>query len=235
MTLTTYSRENPSPRYITLGKIYSEVHEEGGLQGDDALVGDLTPEDIFSGSSLYDHIPRVRELAAQTKARSILDYGSGKGVLYKQKDLTLPDGTVTPSIKDYWGVESIHCYDPGVAEYAQLPDAPCDGVVCTDVLEHIPAEDIDWFLGELFRYADKFVYANIASYPARKMLPNGWNAHVTIEKPGWWRERIRKAAAGWRGEAYVFQVLERKRGLHGNLRRLCGLSKWKATNIEFGV
>ena len=46
MTLTTYSRENPSPRYITLGKIYSEVHEEGGLQGDDALVGDLTPEDL---------------------------------------------------------------------------------------------------------------------------------------------------------------------------------------------
>jgi len=38
------------------------------------------------------------------------------------------------------------------------------------------------------------VYANIASYPAQKTLPNGENAHCTIRPAEWWLEKIRALA-----------------------------------------
>jgi hypothetical protein len=138
-------------------------------------------------------------------------------------------------VADYWGVKSVKCFDPGVPEFAQLPSLPSDGVVCTDVLEHVPEEDIPWMLSELFRLAERFVFANIAAFPASKTLPNGWNAHVTVRPPSWWAERIQQAAAGWTGSAYEFQVRERKRGIVGAVRKLSGLGKWKTTAISRGI
>jgi hypothetical protein len=105
-------------------------------------------------------------------------------------------------------------------------------VVSTDVLEHIPEEDVDWVLKDCFSFAKKFIYMNIASYPARKILPNGWNAHVTIESPDWWRQRILKAAAGWSGKAYVFDVTQRMEGWSGWLRKRIKGTRTKITRIE---
>ena len=229
MATPLYTRDNPSPRFHELGRVYRQVHE-AGLP--DSGIG---AEDLFTGKSLYDHIPPVRELVRKTGARTILDYGAGKGLLYSQRDLALADGTRIDSVQDYWAVEEIHCFDPGVPEFSEPPSAPFDGVVCTDVLEHIPEEDIPWLLGELFRLANRFVYANIAAYPAKKTLPNGWNAHVTIRPPGWWADRIAAAAQGWRGTTYEFKVVERKSGVAGVIRRISGLTKWKSTSIGQGI
>jgi hypothetical protein len=166
----------------------------------------------------------------ETHARTLLDYGSGKGRLYSERGLSLGDGTVITSVKDYWGVETIHCFDPGVPEHASLPAAPVDGLICTDVLEHIPEEDIPWVLAELFALADGFVYANIAAYPARKTLPNGWNAHVTVRQAHWWRNHIQTAAEGWRGETFEF-LIQRRRLMPRTIRRLLRIPKLKSTTI----
>jgi hypothetical protein len=224
ITSTLYSRENPSPRYQELGRIYRDVHEQG--LPEEGIAADQ----LFSGKSLWDHIPRVRKLIEATAARSILDYGSGKGMLYAARNIEGLASDPVPSVQAYWGVETIRCFDPGVPEFSAAPTGKYDGVVCTDVLEHIPEEDAGWFLGELFRFADRFVYANIASFPAAKTLPNGWNAHVTVKPPSWWAERIREASRGWSG-IYEFQVRE-KRGLPKKLCRLIGISRWKTTAIS---
>jgi len=226
MSSTPYNRENPSPRYRQLESIYRDVHRDGlPLEG-------IAADQVFAGQSLRDHIPRVKRLVEATGARSILDYGSGKGMLYAARDIEGLGRGPVPSVQAYWGVATIRCYDPGVPEFSAPPTGKYDGVVCTDVLEHIPEEDAVWFLGELFRFADRFVYANIASFPAAKTLPNGWNAHVTVRPPSWWAEKVRAAAQGWRG-TYEFQVRE-KRGLPKKLCRLIGLSRWKTTAITNG-
>ena len=228
MATIAYTRDNPSPRYQELERIYRQVHE-AGLPGDGLEAGA-----VFTGKSLYDHIGRVRVLARNTGARTILDYGSGKGLLYTKRDFDLGDGTTITSVQDHWGVDEIRCFDPGVPQFAVLPDQPSDGVVCTDVLEHVPEEDIPWLLGELFRLARRFVYGNIAAFPASKTLPNGWNAHVTIRPPNWWDAQIRAAAENWTGQAYEFQVRER-RTMPGVLRKITGLGKWKTTVITSGT
>ena len=99
------------------------------------------------------------------------------------------------SLQDYWGVEQITCYDPAHAPFQILPEGPFDGVICTDVLEHCPEEDLPWILDELFSLAGKFVYANVACYPANKNLPDGENAHCTLRPPAWW-EILISAIAG---------------------------------------
>jgi hypothetical protein len=223
----SYTRENPSPRFRMLEELYRRVHASG--LPDEGI----SAEKLFAGRNLLDHVPRVKALVKATGARSVLDYGSGKGLLYRMTDLAMPDGSIARDMKDYWGVETIRCYDPGVPQFAEPPSAPCDGVVCTDVLEHIPEEDVDWLLAELFRLASRFVYANIAAYPAGKTLPNGWNAHITVRPPQWWAERISKAAEGWGGQTYEFQVKERGSPVGRLARRLIGLNKWRTTSVSF--
>jgi hypothetical protein len=221
-----YTAENPSPQFRELERIYASVHEEGLPD-----IG-LESAQTFDGASLYAHIAEIRDLARGVGARTVVDYGSGKGAPYKARNLKLPNGEVVPDVQGYWGVESITCYDPGVKEYSTYPTGVFDGLVCTDVLEHIPEPDIPWFLGALFALTDGFLYANIASYPAKKILPNGWNAHVTIQPPSWWRARISEAAANWPGKEYRFKVLQRRKGMVGRLRKLVGLTKWQETTIS---
>jgi hypothetical protein len=134
----------------------------------------------------------------------VLDYGCGKGQQYGPIQLQDDHGAHYPSVLEYWDVDSVHCYDPGYAPYSKLPQGTFDCVICTDVLEHCPEPDMEWILSELFRYADKCIYANVACFPARKHLPNGENAHCTVRSAAWWTELLKSVAA--RRPAICWQV-----------------------------
>lgn len=175
-----FSRQNPSPDYEALIALYRDLH-----LGGDRSRG--TPaEKTFAGISLLPFVQEIEEAVDRFGARTILDYGSGKGKQYEPQGLTLPDGRKVKNIPDFWQVK-VTCYDPGYPPHMQLPKGRFDGVVCTDVLEHCPKEDIPWIVDEIFSFARKFVFATVATYPAKKSLPDGRNAHVTIESPEWWR------------------------------------------------
>jgi hypothetical protein len=72
-------------------------------------------------------------------------------------------------------------YDPGVPEYDTLPEGIFDGVYSTDVMEHIPKEQIPETFETIFEKAEKFVFLAICTQPAIAILPNGENAHCTVE------------------------------------------------------
>jgi hypothetical protein len=222
--MTQYSRRSPSPRYEELARVYRTAHEDG-------LTNEGDGRRLFAGNSLLPHVETIRELVRATGARHLLDYGCGKAGIYKLDSVTLKSGETIGPVLEYWGAETIALYDPGVAEYSTLPEGTFDGVVSTDVLEHIPEEDVPWVLEEIFGLADKFVFANIASYPATKILPNGWNAHVTVRPPQWWAERIAEAAEGWRGERYYFVVSEKRAGLDKLVSKALSRGRMKLTEI----
>ena len=56
----------------------------------------------------------------------------------------------------------------------------------------IKIAQIDDVMKEIFEMAQKFVYLNIAMYPAITVLPNGENAHCTLKPKEWWNEKIFK-------------------------------------------
>jgi len=187
--MSPYSRANPSVRYRQLVALYSRMHAQG-----ETRLG-IAPEETFSGKSLMPHIGRIKRLIDATQARTVLDYGSGKGLQYRPQRIVVKGEHVADGVAEYWDVDEVRCYDPGFEPFSRLPDETFDGVVSTDVLEHSPEEDLHWIALEMFSFARRFVFLNVACYPAKKRLPDGANAHVTLRAPEWWRELVLESAA----------------------------------------
>ena len=185
-----------SDRYEELIDAYKHLHEHG--------TEDVPAAATFPGQSLIEHIGPLADLVTRFKIRSLIDYGCGKGLLYRPVNrISLKDGRSGSCLQELLGVTAV-LYDPAYLPYSEKPELPADLVVCTDVLEHCAEEDIAWIVDDLFRLANRFVYANIACYPASKHLPNGANAHVTVQPPDWWREIVAHVAARHPSVRYRF-------------------------------
>ncbi|MBP02478.1 MAG: hypothetical protein CMM25_06690 [Rhodospirillaceae bacterium] len=192
--MAPYSRSNPSSEYKELIKMYSNMHADG-FNRDTSIEGDFTEgQSAFSGQSLRRWLKHIGSLIKITGSGSVLDYGSGKGLQY-QSEVRTAEGLLAPSIGSLWGVDDITCFDPGVKGSSVLPNKPFDAVIATDVLEHVPEDDIFWVVDELFSFSKKFVFASIPCYRAAATLPDGRNAHITIRSPLWWLGVFQSARA----------------------------------------
>lgn len=133
----------------------------------------------FRGLSILQHRQQIGELVRRHKARTLLDYGCGAGDAYRQphrlhRELGLRWFDVT-------------LYDPAFPEHDERPAGQFDGVLCSDVLEHVPQSDVDAFIARLFSHARRFVWASVCCRPAKKTFPDGeTNLHVTIQPLAWW-------------------------------------------------
>lgn len=201
----SYSRAEPSPRYREMVALYGDLHDNGDRHND------VPAERTFNGISLQPHVQAIGMLIARFGAKTLLDYGAGKGDGYTQAQARTPEGRLLRGLKEIWGLRRIALYDPGYKPHSKLPKGVFDAVISTDVIEHCPEEDVDWILGELFGYATRFVFITVACYPARKLLPTGENAHITLKSPGWWVDRLATAAAG-HPDIRWFAVIETERG-----------------------
>lgn len=123
------------------------------------------------GTSGHMRAGDVLHLAVRHNAKTILDYGSGKGTL--KHNLTLP----------------VREYDPGIPGKDSEP-SPADLVVASDVLEHIEPECLDSVLAHLVSLTNKVCYVVVHLTPAQKHLPDGRNAHLIIENEDWWEGKL---------------------------------------------
>ena len=139
-------------------------------------------ENNFPGNSLRPQLRHITDLIQDTKAETLLDYGCGKGLQYSEWKHHEQLG-VMPAL-----------YDPAVSEFETLPDGPFHGIYSTDVMEHIPKEQIPETLYNIYSRAERFVFLGICTRPANTILPNGDNAHCTVEPIGFWRSMIEKYA-----------------------------------------
>lgn len=136
----------------------------------------------FRGREAQKHFAKIGRLVLATGARTLLDYGCGKGEQY-QPPL---------SLQEAWGVE-VACYDPGVERFAVIPEGTFDAVICCDVMEHLPEQHVDEILRDVLSRARLFAFLSIATMPASKTLPDGRNCHLTVKPESWWREQIETA------------------------------------------
>jgi hypothetical protein len=207
---TAFSKPRPSRRYAEMLEQYRLLHRNG-----EGSLG-MAAEETFDGHSLKRHDDEIAKLIGATGARSLLDYGAGKGRFYAACPGEPADGRMRSYPK--WPGVKITCYDPGYAPFAAPFEGRFDGAISTDVLEHIPEEDIGWVLDEIFAAAERFVYVVAACYPARKTLPNGENAHCTLQTPEWWKGQMELASRRRPGARWTLAAVE-KTGL-GKRRRL---------------
>src|SRR5690606_14639538 len=133
----------------------------------------------ISGDSLVENLFSV----ADRQTTSVLDYGCG------QSDT----GTKLAAML---GTKVLCQYDPAV----EGRDSPIKGkyylCICTDVLEHIPEEELDKVFKDITKHTDKEVIFVIALREAAQILPNGENAHCTVKPKEWWEDKLKTAFPG---------------------------------------
>ena len=180
-------KENPSEEYLKNIEYYKQMH----LQGYNFIDGSKRkPEDAYDGKSTKNYAFLIKEIIKKNNIKKMLDYGCGKGLYYK-KPFNL-EGVEISSLSDFWGIK-IDLFDPCYDQYSNLrEDINYDLTICIDVLEHIPSQDIDWVLYKIFKKTNKYVFFNVACYEAVALLPNGLNAHININTPEWWHEKLVK-------------------------------------------
>lgn len=138
----------------------------------------LHAEGRFPGVSLAPWVQDIARLITQTGATTLLDYGCGKGQQYLKDQLHMG-----------WGIMPT-LYDPAVPGLTMKPRSRHDGVISTDVAEHIPEQEVMSYIADLHAYAKKFIFVSVCCRPAKRKLPDGRNAHVTIRPIQWWKERF---------------------------------------------
>lgn len=125
-------------------------------------------------------VETVVALLRQFEASSVLDYGCGQGTLAQ----VLRTRKV-PGLR-------IAEYDPAIAGKDGYPSF-ADIVTCTDVLEHIEPEKLQFVLKHIQCLTRKAALLVVALDEANKTLTDGRNAHLILQSPDWWAAQVTQA------------------------------------------
>ena len=111
-------------------------------------------------------------IKSHTDIKTILDFGCGQGELAKGLSFDIDE------------------YDPAIEGQETISKQQYDLVITTDVLEHIHTDQIGLLLDDIIDLKPKYFVNAISTVKAINILPDGTNAHKTIENAAWWKNTI---------------------------------------------
>ena len=168
----------PSEDYYDLLDSYKELHKEEGK---------------FRGISLVPLVPTLINITKENNCKTLLDYGCGKAIPYSKKECK-SIGLRKP-VQELCNLDSFDLYDPAYPKYNKLSKKKYDIVVCTDVMEHIAEQDIDYVLKDILSHSKKAVFLNISCQPALKHFKEGkfkgQNVHISVFDGVWWSDKVK--------------------------------------------
>lgn len=124
------------------------------------------------------HLPWLLPQLLALRPQSLLDYGAGRSKIALRLARKARIGIVDR-------------FEPAVAELATKPNAVFDVVMSLDVLEHVPEDEIDNVLSEIASLGRDQIHI-IDIHPAKTILADGRNAHVSLHDGQWWENRMRR-------------------------------------------
>ena len=156
-------------------------------------------QSAWAGYDAKNYAEEIKCLRKHHRARTLLDYGCGKGHQYTRK---------TPTFDEMTGFRSYYLFDPCVEDYKKPPrsNRKFDAIICLQVLRHIPDQDIPWLKEYFERTARKFVlvgeyHPTIKQKPKKVTTQDGENR--TVE---WYHEQF----ADWNSPAKLYWCWRKK-------------------------
>ena len=137
-------------------EFYKKYHEEHAEYGTGAV-------------HLLDEVSIIIDA---TNPSIVLDYGCGKGAL------------VSALQKKYPRI-AFFGYDPAIPGRDTLPVQKADLVINTDVLEHIPEDELPEVVEQISSIS-QHVFFSLHHGKAAAVLENGENAHCTVKPQSWY-------------------------------------------------
>lgn len=140
----------------------------------------------INSPAMRDHFEGISEWVEKHKLHQLIDFGAGKGTL----DLALRAKGYAVHMLDL----AENCLDDDVREaldeeltFEQAclwddTERHADGVICIDVLEHIPMTHVQTVIEHIHATATHG-YCNAALFPH---IVGGVDLHLTIMQPKWW-------------------------------------------------
>jgi 2-polyprenyl-3-methyl-5-hydroxy-6-metoxy-1,4-benzoquinol methylase len=151
----------------------------------------------------------VQDFLKDESPKSLIDFGCAHGAMINRIKNDFPDILIVDG------------YDPGVIEYEKFPQQQYDCLVSNDVIEHIEPRYLDSTLIAMNTLFTKSAWLIVACYPAKKILPDGRNAHLSVHEPDWWIEKIKKTFSNVTIEqAEVLEYKTNRMEVRFTLRRL---------------
>jgi hypothetical protein len=123
------------------------------------------------GITSLNYLDTIKKIYERISAKSLLDYGCGKGMLAKNLDFPI------------WE------YDPSIFGKNEPPH-PADLVVCVDVLEHVEPEYLEITLDDIARCTKLVAFFIVFTGASVKTLPDGRNTHLIQQDRDWWKEKL---------------------------------------------
>ena len=112
-----------------------------------------------TGSEAVAHDQCIRRSLAKLTSRRVSIFTLDRADEWRGY-LAEPFGN-DPELSERWGASETHIFDPDDGSRA-------DAVVCANLLDDVPSEDLPWLLAELFGAAESLVHLGIR--PARDSL-----------------------------------------------------------------
>ena len=137
------------------------------------LLNDKNKLYYESNLSIFNMVNEISLFINYLKPKNILDYG----VLLKL-------------LKHKYTKINIDGYDPAIKEFSVIPNNHYNMIINTDVLEHIPKSDIGDVVNHIKSLSNN-VFFCLHHGKAWTILPNGENAHITIEPKEWYHNLMR--------------------------------------------
>jgi 2-polyprenyl-3-methyl-5-hydroxy-6-metoxy-1,4-benzoquinol methylase len=138
------------------------------------------------GNDGHKRAREVLDFIQELRARSVLDYGCGRGTLAKGL------GAGGKKISGLGWMGPVYEYDPAIPKKARNARR-VDLVVCTDVLEHVEPDKLAAVLAHVRSLARMGAYLLACTREANTLLPDGRNAHLIVQPANWWLRRIEEA------------------------------------------
>ena len=163
----------------------------------------------WTGLHSIRYAKKIKALVEKHDAKSLLDYGCGKGYQYT-KDVEWEPGVVT-TLDKYLGVNQVEKFDPCWPEFEKYPslDRSYDGVILIQCLGFIPDDDLEILKEHLEKLSTKFCYigelqsSGVADVKSKKLKLLDANKCTMRRGADWYRERF----SNWNGPELIFDFI----------------------------